>query len=167
MFEAIGLTVSRLIRTRYGTMTLPKGLKRGRWEELEENAVRELMQASGLAKAGETGAPAKGKPSFKNREPNGNRIEPNGNRIDSPFERANGGSRQRNDQGRDWQPRGVAPSAKGHGRGAGPARSRQPDPLQTALGFPDAGKPRRTPRSPGSGFSHQSPPIFAKRRNKF
>lgn len=167
MFEAIGLTVSRLIRTRYGAMTLPKGLKRGRWEELEENAVRELMQASGLAKAGETGAPAKGKLGFKNREPNGNRMEPNGNRIDSPFERTNGGSRQRNDQGREWQPRGVSSSAKGHGKGPGPARSRQPDPLQTALGFPDAGKPRRAPRSPGSGFSHQSPPVFAKRRNKF
>jgi 23S rRNA pseudouridine2605 synthase len=40
MFEAIGLTVSRLIRTRYGAMTLPSSLKRGRWEELEENAVR-------------------------------------------------------------------------------------------------------------------------------
>ena len=31
MFEAVGLTVSRLIRTRYGVLTLPRGLKRGRW----------------------------------------------------------------------------------------------------------------------------------------
>lgn len=160
MFEAIGLTVSRLIRTRYGAMTLPKGLKRGRWEELEENAVRELMQASGLAKAGETGTPTKGRPGFKNREPNGNRI-------DAPFERPNGGPRQRSDQGRDWQSKGLPQSAKGHGKGPGPARSRQPDPLQTALGFPDAGKPRRTPRSPGSSFGHQATPSFAKRRNKF
>ncbi|MGZ3254709.1 MAG: 23S rRNA pseudouridine(2605) synthase RluB, partial [Burkholderiaceae bacterium] len=36
MFEAIGLTVSRLIRTRYGALTLPRGLKRGRWEEMDE-----------------------------------------------------------------------------------------------------------------------------------
>ena len=50
MFEAVGLTVSRLIRTRYGAMTLPQGLKRGRWEELEENAVRDLMKVSGLEK---------------------------------------------------------------------------------------------------------------------
>jgi 23S rRNA pseudouridine2605 synthase len=50
MFEAIGLTVSRLIRTRYGNMTLPRGLKRGRWEEMDENAVRSLMSAIGLDK---------------------------------------------------------------------------------------------------------------------
>ncbi|MBK4736986.1 23S rRNA pseudouridine(2605) synthase RluB [Noviherbaspirillum pedocola] len=56
MFEAIGLTVSRLIRTRYGSMTLPRGLKRGRWEELDEHAVRGLMSAIGLEKqAKETG----------------------------------------------------------------------------------------------------------------
>lgn len=48
MFEAVGLTVSRLIRTRYGNFTLPPVLKRGRWEELDENAVRELMKSSGL-----------------------------------------------------------------------------------------------------------------------
>src|SRR3977135_346224 len=50
MFEAIGLTVSRLIRTRYGSMTLPHGLKRGRWEELDEHAVRDLLSANGLDK---------------------------------------------------------------------------------------------------------------------
>jgi 23S rRNA pseudouridine2605 synthase len=50
MFEAVGLTVSRLIRTRYGAMTLPRGLKRGRWEELDEHAVRDLLAVSGLDK---------------------------------------------------------------------------------------------------------------------
>ncbi|HEX8958128.1 MAG TPA: pseudouridine synthase, partial [Burkholderiaceae bacterium] len=50
MFEAIGLTVSRLIRTRYGMLTLPSNLKRGRWEEMDEHAVRSLMAASGLEK---------------------------------------------------------------------------------------------------------------------
>ncbi|WP_374358188.1 pseudouridine synthase [Pseudoduganella danionis] len=58
MFEAIGLTVSRLIRTRYGAMTLPSSLKRGRWEELEENAVRAMMSAYGVEKKGGDGAAA-------------------------------------------------------------------------------------------------------------
>ncbi|MYN47118.1 pseudouridine synthase [Pseudoduganella sp. FT93W] len=58
MFEAIGLTVSRLIRTRYGAMTLPSSLKRGRWEELEENAVRAMMSAYGVEKKAADGAAA-------------------------------------------------------------------------------------------------------------
>jgi 23S rRNA pseudouridine2605 synthase len=48
MFEAVGLMVSRLIRTRHGPISLPRGLRRGRWEELEENQVRDLMAAVGL-----------------------------------------------------------------------------------------------------------------------
>ena len=48
MFEAVGLMVSRLIRTRHGPISLPRGLRRGRWEELEENQVRSLMSAVGL-----------------------------------------------------------------------------------------------------------------------
>ena len=58
MFEAIGLTVSRLIRTRYGALTLPRTLKRGRWEEMEEHAVRDLLKLSGLEKTGMAGASA-------------------------------------------------------------------------------------------------------------
>ncbi|MFA9217531.1 MAG: pseudouridine synthase [Sphingomonadaceae bacterium] len=60
MFEAIGLTVSRLIRTRYGALTLPSNLKRGRWEEMEENTVRDLMAAYGVEKKGGAEAPARG-----------------------------------------------------------------------------------------------------------
>ena len=48
MFEAVGLMVSRLIRTRHGPISLPRGLRRGRWEELEESQVRGLMAAVGL-----------------------------------------------------------------------------------------------------------------------
>jgi 23S rRNA pseudouridine2605 synthase len=59
MFEAIGLTVSRLIRTRYGALTLPSNLKRGRWEEMEENTVRDLMAAYGVEKKGGDAAPAR------------------------------------------------------------------------------------------------------------
>ena len=59
MFEAVGLTVSRLIRTRYGSLTLSRGLKRGRWEELDEHAVRALLNASGLEKMARPGQAAK------------------------------------------------------------------------------------------------------------
>jgi 23S rRNA pseudouridine2605 synthase len=88
MFEAVGLTVSRLIRTRYGAMTLPSGLKRGRWEELEENDVRNFLAAFGIEKkggnAGAAGASASGKGGKGGgKERNGNDADrANGNRID-------------------------------------------------------------------------------------
>ncbi|WEF30747.1 23S rRNA pseudouridine(2605) synthase RluB [Pseudoduganella chitinolytica] len=60
MFEAIGLTVSRLIRTRYGALTLPSNLKRGRWEEMEENTVRDLLAMVGVEKKPSGDGAAKG-----------------------------------------------------------------------------------------------------------
>lgn len=118
MFEAVGLTVSRLIRTRYGALTLPSNLKRGRWEELDEQAVRSLMALSGLEKAaGSTSGKARPERQAVDRNGNGN-----------GFDKSQG------------QKRGPA---RGNSRGQGAQRSRQPDPLQTALGFPDAGQPRR------------------------
>lgn len=44
MFEAVGLTVSRLIRVRYGPFALPPRLKRGAWLELEDKDVEKLMR---------------------------------------------------------------------------------------------------------------------------
>jgi len=81
MFEAAGLMVSRLIRTRHGPIALPRGLKRGRWEELEENQVRSLMASVGLKapteeKGGRRNEPERRQPDpmqtsmgFINREP--------------------------------------------------------------------------------------------------
>jgi len=83
MFEAAGLLVSRLIRTRHGTVTLPKGLHRGRWEELEDNQVRALLSSVGL-------------------------------KVPSADE---------------------AKKSRGAGAGGAAAPRRQPDPMQTGLGF--------------------------------
>lgn len=47
MFDAVGLTVSRLMRVRYGSLVLPPGLARGRYRELDETAVRALLRAVG------------------------------------------------------------------------------------------------------------------------
>lgn len=48
MFEASGHTVSRLIRTRYGIFLLPPRLRRGKWEEIPNEGVSQLMKAAGL-----------------------------------------------------------------------------------------------------------------------
>lgn len=173
MFEAVGLTVSRLIRTRYGLMTLPGSLKRGRWDELEENEVRGLMAAVGLEKKG--GGGEKGK-SAKGARPDPRRAD--GNRID------------RADANRNVDPfgpqvvrAGTAPDANlpgvrglgGKGRGPNPfagqgagarqgraggggagGRPRQPDPLQTTFGFAGAGGGRRGGQGP-RGSEHGLP----------
>jgi 23S rRNA pseudouridine2605 synthase len=53
LFEAVGLAVSRLIRIRYGTVVLPRGLRRGMWVDLDEQDVRTIRRLVGLdAKVG-------------------------------------------------------------------------------------------------------------------
>lgn len=44
LWEALGFTVSRLIRIRFGPVYLPSGLKRGRHIELSDDEVNELQQ---------------------------------------------------------------------------------------------------------------------------
>tara|TARA_R110001599_G_scaffold64023_3_gene178890 strand:- start:506679 stop:508373 length:1695 start_codon:yes stop_codon:yes gene_type:complete len=143
MFEAVDLTVSRLIRTRYGSMTLPSGLKRGRWEEMEEHAVRDLLALSGLGKKAGDGAKSKGRSgSGSGNRQNGNRsgiVDPNVGQFSSPSSWANQGSGQGRPQGQN---------AGRNGARGQPQRSRQPDPLQTALGFPGMGQPARRSSGP-------------------
>ncbi|MGU7779812.1 23S rRNA pseudouridine(2605) synthase RluB [Burkholderia sp. PU8-34] len=103
MFEAAGLMVSRLIRTRHGPIPLPRGLKRGRWEELDEAQVRKLMATVGL----------------------------------------------------------KAPTEEKGKRGGGQTERRQPDPMQTSMGFigrepvltthGNLEQPRRGPRRGAAG----------------
>jgi len=52
MFEFFDLTVSRLIRTRFGPISLPSRLKRGQYYELNELEVAKIMQEFGLTIAG-------------------------------------------------------------------------------------------------------------------
>lgn len=142
MFEAIGLTVSRLIRTRYGAMTLPRGLKRGRWEELDEHAVRDLLSVSGLEKIAAKSQSTKGRGESQGAQVNGNRIE------NSQVQRQSLGRSQG-----QWQGQGQG---QGQRSGAGQTRPRQPDPLQTALGFPGMGQPRRN-MGPGRAAGQGGP----------
>ncbi|VXB35695.1 23S rRNA pseudouridine(2605) synthase RluB [Massilia sp. 9I] len=185
MFEAVGLTVSRLIRTRYGAMTLPTGLKRGRWEELEENDVRALMAAFGVEKKGgadgnakgKGGKPQAGKHGDDARRSDGNRIDrADANRNVDPFgpqvARA-GVPRQQGPGGfAGGRPQGQGPKGavggKGRGgnnansfggkggSGGGSSRPKQPDPLQTTFGFAGTGGGRRGGQGP-RGSEHGLP----------
>lgn len=44
MFEHFGLTVSRLMRVRFGPVSLPGRLKRGNWTELDPQDVQKLLR---------------------------------------------------------------------------------------------------------------------------
>ena len=163
MFEAIGLTVSRLIRTRYGAMTLPSGLKRGRWEEMDENTVRDLLAAYGIEKkmppSGDPRAAgaAKGREARKasrDDEPNGNRIDVS-NRNADPFPVA---PRRGQPQGQFARPQGQGrPGGAGRpGEARGPGRGQPQGPFQggqprSSASFEGAQGQGRPPRAAGQG----------------
>lgn len=51
MLESVGVTVSRLMRVRYGPVTMPPTLKRGMWKEMTPQEVQALEKAlAGLSK---------------------------------------------------------------------------------------------------------------------
>jgi len=53
LFDAVGLTVSRLIRIRYGNVVLPRGLKRGVWVDLGDEDVRAIRRLVGGGEGGQ------------------------------------------------------------------------------------------------------------------
>ncbi len=48
LWESQGVQVSRLMRVRYGAVSLPRGQRPGRWEELPDDAVNALRKSVGL-----------------------------------------------------------------------------------------------------------------------
>jgi 23S rRNA pseudouridine2605 synthase len=165
MFEAVGLTVSRLIRTRYGAMVLPSGLKRGRWEEMEENAVRDLLAAYGIEKkapAGEQRA-SKGRGPRESDEPNGNRIDAPNHNAD-PFAGMKRGGAGRGQAVGIYQPLTLAADIgrpQGQGR-PGQGRAGQGRPGAATSGRPQGqgqfGQPRAGKGRPAEGRPAQGRP---------
>jgi 23S rRNA pseudouridine2605 synthase len=52
LFEALGVAVSRLIRTRYGRVSMPAAVKRGQTQELTPPEINALLAAVGLRAPG-------------------------------------------------------------------------------------------------------------------
>lgn len=50
LWESQGVTVSRLMRVRYGPIALPKGLLPGRYRELDESEMKTLLTAAGIVR---------------------------------------------------------------------------------------------------------------------
>lgn len=203
LFDEVGLTVSRLIRIRYGTVVLPRGLKRGVWVDLDENDVRAIRRLASGNNPGQQQGDRGGHGQQQNNQKRGNRNDRNdrGNRQDRG---PRGGQQQPvpaqaresnyDDQDRDddldfdpskipnpleqtfdkrfvQKPRGPV-GGGGFGRGgggfgaggSGPQRPqgggnkkggpREPDPLQTSVGYIGADafhRKNRGGRGKGSG----------------
>lgn len=58
LFDKVGLAVSRLIRIRYGTVVLPRGLRRGVWVELGDQDLRTIRQLAAGGRPPRSDAPA-------------------------------------------------------------------------------------------------------------
>ena len=130
LFEALGLMVSRLIRTRYGTVAMPTVLKRGDLIELDPPAVTAVLNAAGL-RTGGNGAQVNGEQRGQPRDNRGGHkgARPQGDRAGARPHHAHGGQRAEGGQGRPQGRPGKRPFNKGPRPHApqGPQMARDPD----------------------------------------
>ncbi len=148
MFEKVGVTVSRLIRIRYGQIALPSNLRRGQSVDLDEADIQALCQSVGLRNgAGAVGGPRKGAGQKARRGPRPTRA---GGGAPQPWHSPSSVARvsqedRHLDDGVDlnephpddeWQPSG--PDAHLSHLGGGPKKrqngAKKPNPLQTSWG---------------------------------
>ena len=184
MCEAVGLTVSRLMRVRFGEVTLPSFLKRGQMKELDEEAVQTLLAFSGMNEApeGEEGeapqedehdnignrAPA---PSRKERQAHevderldniGNRYDPRFHKAEEPILDDDFGNRI------DHSPRGHGHGHAGHAQGHGHGkRGRAHANAMTADGNradAPASHANRGPKHAQQPRPHGAKPFFNKKK---
>ncbi len=157
LFAAVGLTVSRLIRVRYGSVELRRGLRPGRWQFLEPDEVEALRVQAGLP-------PTPARPERRPRQPL-DRVSPNAPpRRGAPIDdRAADDSRPRRSGPRPG-PDGRPARRSGPSAGTTPARDRRWTPSERPPGTDAAASgspPRRAAgddRRPRTGESRTRRP---------
>lgn len=195
LFDTVGLTVSRLIRVRYGGIVLPVGLKRGVWVELagwDVKQIRRMTQAQQTGRSDRVERPME-RPTERgpDRGPKGrgprHEPRPQQERPARPFEER----RPRAEDDDDFVlPAHINPLeqtfdrrfAKNKGRGlaqgfghhvhqqddhrpAGPRGGpREPDPMQTTVGYIGADSFHRRSGGGGGGGAGGGPRGGGKRR---
>ncbi len=110
LFEAVGLTVSRLIRIRYGSVVLPRGLRRGACVDLSEDDVRLLRRLTGLGEGGR-GNQKRGP---RGRDDSAPRPQGEGRGPRQQGPRAEPQRRERQQPPQDLGPRGPRPDRISH-----------------------------------------------------
>ena len=153
IFEAIGLTVSRLIRIRYGAVQLPRSLARGRYQELAPEWVQAWVHDLGIGideiRQRQSGSSEGNRGRGRGGRHSGNRdgqFGPQGRQPSQNF-------------GQGFVPGNGQPPAQNQGAGRGRGKPqgnrppRQPDPLTSSVtyiaaghGLPNNGRPARFKR---------------------
>ena len=179
LFETVGHAVSRLIRIRYGSVVLPRGLKRGVWVDLTDHDLRNLRRLASGPRPADAGphepgpgpvAPTDGNKRGRNRRGGGGKGEAAPRMVDGGQnrqpdrvqaradrvpDRQPGAARNGNrDVNRDGNRDGRIQSNRDGNRMAGPRPDRGP----RADRGPAADRPQRGPRAePGEGGAIPNP----------
>lgn len=99
LWESQGLKVSRLIRVRYGFLSLPRSLRGGQYEELDVKTLRRLYELVGMSfeevAPVETAKPSAYRPALK---------DPNKPRSPSPYNKARTPTRKVTDTNKPQRP---------------------------------------------------------------
>jgi len=140
LFDAVGMAVSRLIRIRYGSVVLPKGLRRSVWVDLDENDVRRLRQ---LAGADNGGGQQRG---YKPQREDGGQQQPRGDKPQRGERNDRGDRGPRGENGQRANSGGGQPQQpKQRDRDRGRNRDRGGRQDQSPAPFREAGDPAYIP----------------------
>ncbi|MGE5130889.1 MAG: pseudouridine synthase [Sphingomonadaceae bacterium] len=148
LFEALGLMVSRLIRTRFGALAMPTHLKRGQLTELEAPDVDAVMTAAGLRSrqpaAGHGPRPAKGdggpRPGRGRAGPK-HPQRPHGHRALRPPTGVEGGAAAKGESPSQAEPFAAAQAGPPRHPGQRPAKGPRPWKQRSPAGKPAQSRP--------------------------
>jgi 23S rRNA pseudouridine2605 synthase len=158
LIEALGLGVSRLIRTRYGVIAMPPRVKRGQMQELSPEEVGAVLTAAGMRSTGPApqqkqahGSKPPGRHQGPGGKPRGPRPPGQGGRQDPQAQRPSRGDEQpfHAAEAVDEAPEdedAIQPGNSVHGN---PTHGNRP--VSTILGQKGAGGSRFRDRARGAG----------------
>jgi 23S rRNA pseudouridine2605 synthase len=147
MMEAVGLTVSRLMRVRFGSVELPSHVKRGMMKEMDEEQVQELLAFAGVNDPPPAAADADEEDEFDNI----------GNRAPDPARERHVERVLADDLGNRVDTREIAPPREAdgnrgtYGEGYQPPKQHDPQQRRSSHGGKSFGHGKKRGRGQGHG----------------
>lgn len=129
LFDAVGLTVNRLIRVRYGAIVLPRGLRRGVWIELGESDVRAVKSLAGMDRQAQDqgrGGQGQGKGQGQHKSQQGQRGGQQGGQHQQGQQGQQGQRGGKQGRGNGQHPNNQGGRPQGQGQGGGQQGQRPP-----------------------------------------